>query len=105
MKNDEWIIDGNYMRTLPLRLAECDTVIYFDLPTPICMEGARSRIGRKREDIPWIEEKLDPELITRIKDFPNVEAPKIAEHLKNTNKTVIQFHTREASEEFLESIP
>ena len=28
---DEWIIDGNYGRTVEMRLKECDTVILFDL--------------------------------------------------------------------------
>jgi len=28
---DEWIIDGNYTRTLDLRLKEADTVIFFDM--------------------------------------------------------------------------
>ena len=26
VKEDEWIIDGNYARTLPVRLAHCDMV-------------------------------------------------------------------------------
>ena len=29
---DKWIIDDNYARTLPKRLAHCDTVFFFDLP-------------------------------------------------------------------------
>ncbi len=28
-----WIIDGNYKRTIEVRLKECDTVFLFDLPT------------------------------------------------------------------------
>ena len=27
-QNDDWIIDGNYQRTLEMRLKECDTVFY-----------------------------------------------------------------------------
>lgn len=30
-QKDEWIIDGNYGRTLDIRLAEADTIIFFDL--------------------------------------------------------------------------
>ena len=29
---DKWIIDGNYNRTVEMRLKECDTVFLFDLP-------------------------------------------------------------------------
>lgn len=42
VKEDEWIIDGNYARTLPVRLAHCDTVFFFDIPLELCIEG-RSR--------------------------------------------------------------
>ena len=47
--NDDWIIDGNYQRTLEIRLKECDTVFLLDFPTEVCLEGAKSRIGKKRE--------------------------------------------------------
>ena len=36
MKKPQWIIDGNYNRTIPMRLKHCDTVIYLDYPTHIC---------------------------------------------------------------------
>ena len=36
----EWIIDGNYLHTLSLRLSHCDTVFYFNLPLHICLAGA-----------------------------------------------------------------
>lgn len=29
---DKWIIDGNYLRTLEIRLKECDTVFLLDYP-------------------------------------------------------------------------
>lgn len=51
----QWIIDGNYQRTLEARMKECDLIILFDLPTQVCLEGVKSRIGTKREDMPWVE--------------------------------------------------
>ena len=59
ISRDSWIIDGNYQRTLETRIKACDTVFLFDLPTEICIEGALSRIGKKREDMPWFENELD----------------------------------------------
>ncbi len=44
---DRWIIDGNYLRTLAIRLQECDTVFLFDLPPAVCLAGARARIGKR----------------------------------------------------------
>lgn len=32
MRKSEWIIDGNYQRTLEMRLKECDTVFLLDIP-------------------------------------------------------------------------
>lgn len=58
-KNNSWIIDGNYQKTLEMRVKECDTIFLLDFPTEVCLEGAKSRIGKKREDLPWVEEKLD----------------------------------------------
>lgn len=47
VKMEEWIIDGNYQRTLEMRLRECDTVFLLDYPLEICLLGAESRIGKK----------------------------------------------------------
>ncbi len=32
-----WLIDGNYARTLPIRLAQADLVIWLDLSTSTCL--------------------------------------------------------------------
>ena len=44
LKEDSWIIDGNYQRTLEMRLKKCDSVFLFDISTELCLEGAKSRI-------------------------------------------------------------
>ena len=54
----EWIIDGNYNRTIEMRLQQCDTVFLFDLPTDVCIQGARDRLGERRYDLPWIDKEL-----------------------------------------------
>ncbi len=50
-----WIIDGNIIRTLPLRLKHCDTVIYMDFSRVRCTCGAVKRLirnyGRSRPDM------------------------------------------------------
>ncbi|WP_208559300.1 AAA family ATPase [Marinilactibacillus kalidii] len=37
LKKEEWVIDGNYNRTLAHRLSYADTVIWLDLPRIICL--------------------------------------------------------------------
>lgn len=51
----QWILDGNILRTLPLRLKYCDTVIYMDFPRLSCVWGVMKRTvthyGKSRPDM------------------------------------------------------
>ena len=82
LKTDEWIIDGNYGRTLEMRLKACDTVFLLDYPLEVCLAGVRERVGQKREDMPWVEEELDEEFYQWILDFPNDQLPRIYQLLE-----------------------
>lgn len=99
---DEWIIDGNYNRTIEERVRNCDTVFLFALPVDVCVEGARSRVGTQREDLPWVEEELDPEFHQFILDFRRDYLPEIYETLeKYCNREIIIFKSRNDTEKFL----
>lgn len=100
---DEWIIDGNYGRTLEVRLKECDTVFLFDLPIGICLEGARSRVGKKREDMPWVEETLDDEFKEWIENFSRDELSHVYSLLRKYNdKNIIIFRSHKEADEYVE---
>lgn len=103
---DEWIIDGNYSRTAEIRLRECDTVFLFDLPVEECIAGVESRIGRKREEMPWIEEAFDEEFRQYILDFPEKSLPTLRELLGKYGGTVrvTVFRTRHEADDFIENI-
>ena len=101
MSADEWIIDGNYGGSMEMRLKECDTVFFLDYPVDVCLEGIRSRRGKARTDMPWIEEKDDEEFIAFIRDFNTIERPKIAERLRHCGKRVITFTNREEADEYM----
>lgn len=55
LERPQWIIDGNFNRTIPHRLQYCDTVFFFDLPTVTCLTGITKRTlsnhGKSREDM------------------------------------------------------
>ena len=106
LATDAWIIDGNYSRTLECRIAACDTVFLFDLPMEVCLEGVISRIGKKRNEMPWIETELDAEFKAQIEAFPQKELPltyALLEKYKN-DKTVLIFQSRAQADAFLTEI-
>ena len=41
---DQWIIDGNFNRTIPERIARCDTVVYLDFSRVACLLGVLKRV-------------------------------------------------------------
>ena len=102
----EWIIDGNYNRTIETRIQHCDTVFLFDLPTEVCLQGATERIGKGRYDLPWLEKELDPEFESFIKEFPKTALPKIYELLDKygKNRNIFIFKSREDADEYLKNI-
>lgn len=102
----EWIIDGNYKKTIEMRLKECDTVFLFDLPVEVCIQGATERIGKGRYDLPWLETELDPEFLQFIKDFPQDTLPYIYELLEKykDKKEIIIFRSRKDADEYLKRI-
>lgn len=105
LEKDQWIIDGNYLRTLEIRLQACDTVFLLDYPVEDCLQGAKSRIGIMREDLPWLETKLDEEFKQWILDFPKDQLPQIYELLDKykSMKNIYIFHSREAADAFISS--
>ncbi len=105
-KEETWIIDGNYQRTLEMRIKECDTVFLLDFPVNICIEGAKSRIGNNREDLPWIEEKLDEELKKSIINFPNEKLPQIYELLNKykSNINIKIFKSRDEADNYIKNL-
>lgn len=105
ISGDRWIIDGNYQRTLEMRIAACDSVFLFDLPTEVCLEGAKSRIGIKREDLPWLETELDDEFRQWITDFADLKLPEIYDMLRRySGINVTVFKSRESADEYLDGI-
>lgn len=102
----EWIIDGNYNRTIEMRIMQCDTVFLFDLPTEVCIQGASDRLGKERYDLPWIEKELTPSFKQSIEEFPHNSLPRIYELIEKykKDKQVVVFKSREDAENFLESI-
>lgn len=105
-KKNIWIIDGNYQRTLEMRIKECDTVFLLDYPTEVCVAGAESRIGQNREDLPWVEKILDENFKQNIINFSNEKLPEIYKLLNKyeENKNIIIFKSRQEADMYLKKL-
>ena len=71
---DQWIIDGNYSRTIEMRLSRCDTVIYLDFSRWACLRGMFHRVirnyGKHRPDMGGnCKERFDPEFVKWIWEY------------------------------------
>lgn len=83
---EEWVIDGNYLRTLPRRLERCDAVVLLDYPRRVCLLRALRRIltwrGRTRPDMAAdCPERLDGEFVRWIWEFHRTQRPQVLELL------------------------
>ncbi|MBO5790273.1 MAG: adenylate kinase [Clostridia bacterium] len=99
---DAWIIDGDYSRTIERRIAACDTVFLFDLPTELCLAGAISRLGKARPDMPWTTTELDPNLKAEIEEYKIHKLPAVYALLDayKAGKNVHVFKSREQANSF-----
>lgn len=91
LAGDAWIADGNYHRTLDLRLARADTVVFLDLPWWWCSARALRRGFSMPGELPpgcdynrWMRLRDEWKLAVRIwredRVQPAIERAIIAEH-------------------------
>ena len=87
LRKEDWIIDGNYSRTIPARLERCDTAVFLDYPRSLCLWGVLKRVlkghGRTRSDMgPGCPERLDREFIRYVWAFRRTQRDKIVRLLE-----------------------
>lgn len=106
LATDEWIIDGDYISTMELRMKRADTIIFLDYSLEICLQGARARVGQVRSDMPWVEveKEVDSEFITRINNYNSEKRPIVIGLLnKYSDKTVVILKSRAQADEFIKN--
>lgn len=102
LQADEWIIDGDYSRTYEVRFRACDTVFFLDYGEEVCMAGIRGRVGKVRPDMPWVENRLDPELVELVQSYSRTNRPVVLELLeKYGDREIHIFRSREEAETWL----
>lgn len=108
---EQWIVDGNYSKTLNLRLKRADSVIYLDINKYLCLWRCLKRCtlkwGQVRDDIgSGCPEHFDWEFFKYIWNFPKEEKPKVIESLNEAskNKEIIYLRSGKEVEAFLNNL-
>ena len=111
LKGEAWIIDGNYGRTMDLRLASCDTAIFLDFPRHVCLWRVCKRAvqysGRSRPDIAdGCPEKIDWDFIKWTWGYPERSRPSVIDRLARVSGkvSVITLHNDRETDEYLASL-
>lgn len=112
LEKPQWIIDGNFNRTVPHRLKYCDTVFFFDMPTLCCLWGITKRIfqhyGKTRPDMGGdCRERFDKQKTPLYKGVLSFNKRCRKEYLKllaETNASVIIFKSHRQADRYLKML-
>ena len=112
LEKPQWIIDGNFNRTIPHRLQYCDRVFYLDLPVWVCLWGITKRVfqnyGRSRSDMggncPEYFDSHKPELYRSVFRFPKEHRENYRKMLSCANVEVTVFKNRRQVRQFLRKL-
>ncbi|WP_368504296.1 topology modulation protein [Alkalihalophilus sp. As8PL] len=113
VKQESWIIEGNYTGTFHLRMKEADTIIYIERSLPVCLYRVLKRYlqnrGKVREDLgEGCIEKLDWPFIkfivtTYFKRKDNMQERFTHFLDQNGNRKVIQLKNRKQIRDFFQT--
>ena len=109
-QKDAWIIEGNNLRSMDLRLPYADTVFWFEFPPPVCLKNILYREwhyrGTHRPDLPeGCISRVDPEFLKYAWTFNQKNRQKIRELLKQApHVQVIRFTSRRQVKMYLKSL-
>lgn len=102
-----WIMDGNFLGSLPRRLERADTVVLFDSPRGVCLCQALTRIarnfGRTRADMAaGCPERLDWAFLKYIWNFHRNHRPRVLKALEGFPGSPIVFRSTAEANAFLD---
>lgn len=105
---DSWIIDGNYSGTLDVRMQRCDTIVFLDLPRLLCVwrivkRKLRYRRGGRPDIAEGCDEKLDPEFVSWVWNYPRRSRPRVVKLIRehSDGKRVVWLRSKADVRRFL----
>jgi len=110
LEKPQWIMDGNFNRTIELRLQKADTVIYLDYNRMVCLLHWAKRVitnwGKARPDMaPGCNEWFDPEFAAWIWKFNRTNRKRYYMLLEQSGKTVYIIKSPRRLKRFLKDLP
>ena len=101
--SEAWIIDGNYSRTLHVRLTRAEAAIMLDFPRTLCLYRVLQRgvlhRGATRPDMALgCPERIDWEFLRFVWDYPRRSRPRVLEKLHAFGETKTFIHVRHPRE-------
>ena len=110
IEKPQWIIDGNYNRTMELRAARCDTIIFLDFHRMTCLFGVMKRVlttyGTVRPDMgTGCPERFDMEFLKWVWNYNRDRRERNYRLLHNcAHANIIVLKNRRAVRKFLNSL-
>ncbi len=110
LAKDRWIMDGNFNRTMPERIARCDTIIYLDFSRWTCLMGVLKRVltsyGKVRPDMgAGCPERIDLDFLKWVWNFNKNKREKYYRMLNEAEgKQTIVLKNRRMVRRFLDSL-
>jgi adenylate kinase family enzyme len=91
ISKEEWIIDGNYSRTLDIRLNNADTIVFLNMAMYLCIYRIVKRRfmyhGKSRPDMhEGCPEKLHIDFVKWVWGYNKNQKPRILEKLNKLSK-------------------
>ena len=109
---EAWVLDGNYSRTLDLRIPAADTIIFLDLPRLLCLwRILKRRIRfhrRSRPDMPaGCPEQISWEFIDWVWNYPGRQRSRVLDRLRAVagDKRIFILESRSDVDRFVENLP
>lgn len=110
--HNKWIIDGNYISILEMRVRLADTVIVLNIPSKICLENIYKRSeeslrnGANTDDMASdFDETITQEFVEFISNFEKDTFPRIKEILeKYSDKTIKILNSYEEVEAYVNDL-
>ena len=109
LEKPAWILDGNFSRTLELRLQYADHVILMNYPTAVCVFRILKRVilnhGKTRDDMTeGCNERLDLSFLKYVKGFKKKRLPQMLEVLQKSSVQITQIRNKRELKQFISSI-